>query len=135
MKVITAEIMGYINLFESVTRARVKDCYQSNEALMFVVYEGEAGKAIGRNGENIKRLTQLTKKRIKVVEFSEDPLKLVSNLILPFKAEVRFLDEKTILIEGRGAKFKQAVLGPERKNLKELQTIVLNYFNIEIKVL
>lgn len=135
MKVITAEIMGYINLFESVTRARVKDCYQSSEALMFIVYEGEAGKAIGRNGENIKRITQLTKKRIKVVEFSEDPLRFVSNLILPFKAEVRFLDEKTILVEGRGAKFKQAVLGPERKNLKELQTIVLNYFSIEIKVL
>ena len=135
MKVITAEIIGYINLFENVTRARVKDCYPGNEALIFVVYEGEAGKAIGKNGENIKKLTGLMKKRIKVVEFSDDPLKFVSSLIAPFTAEIRFEDEKTVSIQGRGAKFKQAVLGPERKNLKELQSIVSNYFNVELKVI
>ncbi len=134
MKVITSEIIGYINLFENLTRARVKDCYQGNEALIFIVQEGEAGKAIGKGGENIKRLNQLLKKRIKVVEFSDDPIKFVSNLILPIKAEVRFEDEKTIIIVGKGAKFKQAVLGPERKNLKEIQTIVSNYFDMEIKV-
>ncbi len=135
MKVITSDIIGYINLFENVTRARVKGCYQGHEALIFIVHEGEAGKAIGKKGENIKRLTSLMKKRIKVVEFNSDPLKFVSNLIAPFNAGVRFEDEKTVLIEGRGAKFKQAVLGPERKNLKELQNIVSNYFNIELKVI
>jgi len=134
MKVLTTEIIGYINLFENITRARVRDCYQGSEALIFIVQEGEAGKAIGKGGENIKRLNQLLKKKIKVVEFSEDPVKFVSNLILPIRAEVRFEDEKTIVIEGRGPKFKQAVLGPERKNLKELQTIVSNYFDVEIKV-
>lgn len=135
MKVITADIIGYINLFENVTRARVKDCYQGHESLIFIVYEGEAGKAIGKQGENIKRLTGLMKKRIKVVEFNSDPLRFVSNMILPFKAEVRFEDEKTVIIQGHGAKFKQAVLGPERKNLKELQTIVSNYFSVELKVM
>ncbi|MBM3200490.1 NusA-like transcription termination signal-binding factor [Candidatus Woesearchaeota archaeon] len=134
MKVITEEIIGYINLFENVTRARVKDCYQGQEALTFIVYEGEAGKAIGKNGENVKRLTSLIKKRIKVVEFSEDPLRFVSNLIFPIRAGVNFEDHNIIAIKGHGAKFKQAVLGPERKNLKELQTIVSNYFKFELKV-
>lgn len=134
MRVITSEIIGYINLFENLTRARVKDCYQGSEALIFVVQEGEAGKAIGKGGENIKRLNHLLKKRVKVVEFSSDPVKFVSNLILPIKAEIHLEDEKTILITGQGAKFKQAVLGPERKNLKELQTIVSNYFSVELKV-
>lgn len=134
MRVITSEIIGYINLFENLTRARVKDCYQGSEALIFIVQEGEAGKAIGKGGENIKRLNHLLKKRVKVVEFSSDPVKFVSNLILPIKAEIHLEDEKTILITGQGAKFKQAVLGPERKNLKELQTIVSNYFSVELKV-
>ena len=134
MKVITAEVIGYINLFENLTRARVKGCHPGSESLVFVVYEGDAGKAIGKGGENIKRLTSLLKKRIKVVEFSDDPLKFVANLILPSKADIRLEGEKTIIIEGRGAKFKQAVLGRERKNLKELQSIVSNYFDIEIQV-
>ncbi|MDP2908984.1 MAG: NusA-like transcription termination signal-binding factor [Nanoarchaeota archaeon] len=135
MKVITSEIMGYINVFENVTRARVKDCYQGRDALIFIVQEGEAGKAIGKGGENIRRLTDLLKKRIKVVEFSEDPLKFVSNFILPFKADVGLEGEKIVMIQGHGAKFKQAVLGPERKNLKELQNIVSNYFDVEIRVM
>jgi len=134
MKVITTELMGYINLFENLTRARVKDCYQGNEALIFIVHEGEAGKAIGKGGENVKRLNRLLKKRVKVVEFVNDPLKFVSNLIFPIKAEISFEDEKIVVIQGQGARFKQAVLGPERKNLKEIQIIVSNYFDVEIKV-
>lgn len=134
MKVITAEVIGYINLFENLTRARVKGCHPSSDALVFVVYEGDAGKAIGKGGENIRRLTHLLKKRIKVVEFSDDLLKFVANLILPAKADVRLEDEKTVMIEGKGAKFKQSVLGPERKNLKEIQSIVSNYFDVEVQV-
>jgi len=134
MKVLTTEIIGYINLFENITRARVKDCYQGVESLIFIVQEGEAGKAIGKGGDHIKRLNQMLKKRIKVVEFNSDPVKFVSNLILPIKADVHLEGEKTIIIEGRGAKFKQAVLGRERKNLKEIQTIVSNYFDVEIQV-
>ena len=134
MKVITAELIGYINLFESLTRSRVKGCHQSGEVLIFIVYEGEAGKAIGKKGDNIKRLTQLLKKRIKVVEFSDNVLKFVSNLILPIKAEIRLEDEKTVIIEGKGAKFKQAVLGTERKNLKEIQSIISDYFKVIIEV-
>lgn len=134
MKVITTEVIGYINLFENLTRARVKGCHPSSETLVFVVYEGDAGKAIGKGGENIRRLTSLLKKKIKIVEFSDDPLKFISNFIFPIKAEIRFEDEKTVVIEGQGARFKQSVLGPERKNLKDMQSIVSNYFNIEIKV-
>jgi len=134
MNVITSEIMGFINVFESTTRARVKDCYKGHNELIFIVHEGEAGKAIGKKGENIRRINNLLKKRVKVVEFNDDPLKFISNLIMPIRAEVRFEDEKTVVIEGKGAKFKQAVLGSERKNLKELQTIVSNYFDVEIKV-
>lgn len=134
MKIITAEVIGYINLFESLTRARVKGCHQGDQILIFVVHEGEAGKAIGKKGENIRRLTHLLKKRIKVVEFNEDPVKFVSNLIFPIKADIRLEDEKTVVIEGKGAKFKQAVLGTERKNLKEIQSIVSEYFDVTIEV-
>ncbi|MBU4501962.1 MAG: NusA-like transcription termination signal-binding factor [Nanoarchaeota archaeon] len=135
MKVITTEIIGYINLFERITRARVKNCYQGHDSLIFIVYEGEAGKAIGKKGDNVKRLNHLFKKRVKIVEYNNDPLKFIGNLILPIRAEnIRFEDEKTIIIEGKGIKFKQVVLGPERKNLKEIQNIVSNYFDVEIKV-
>lgn len=130
----TSETIGFINLFENLTKARVKDCYISSDEVIFIVHEGEAGKAIGRDGVNIKKASMMLKKRIKVVEFNNDPVKFVENLIAPQKADVNLRDDKTVVIEGKGARFKEAVLGRERQNLKALQEIVSNYFDIKIEV-
>ncbi len=130
----TSETIGFINLFENLTKARVKDCYISQDEVIFIVYEGEAGKAIGRDGVNIKKATSMIKKKIKVVEYSDEPEKFIANMIAPQKGKIYKKDENTIIIEGKGARFKEAVLGRERKNLKELQEIVSNYFNVKIEV-
>ena len=130
----TSETIGFINLFENLTKARVKDCYISKDEVIFIVHEGEAGKAIGRDGVNIKKATNLLKKKIKVVEFSDEPTKFVENMIAPQKGNVYMKDEKTIIVEGKGARFKETVLGRERQNLKELQDIVSNYFDVRIEV-
>ncbi len=130
----TSETIGFINLFENLTRARVKDCYVTQEEVIFIVHEGEAGKAIGRDGANIKKATNVLKKKIKIVEFNDEATKFTENMIAPQKAKVYMKDEKTIIIEGKGARFKEAVLGRERKNLKELQEIVSNYFDVNIEV-
>lgn len=134
MRKFTSETIGFINLFENLTKARVKDCYISKEEVVFIVHEGEAGKAIGRDGINIKKATTLLKKKIKVVEFNKDAVKFIENLIAPQKGNVQMKDDKTIIIEGKGARFKEAVLGRERQNLKALQEIVSNYFDVEIEV-
>ena len=132
----TSETIGYINLFEQLSRARVKDCYILREGVLFIVHEGEAGKAIGKEGINIKKASMMIKKKIKVVEYSDDIIKFIENMIAPQKATIEKKDENTIMIEGRGARFKEAVLGRERQNLKELQEIVSNYFsNIKIEVI
>ena len=115
MRVITSEIMGYINVFEGVTSALVKDCYKSgDDGLIFIVKEGNAGKAIGKGGENIRRLSSMLKKRVKVVEFSDDASKFVANYIFPARGSVYMRDGATVVVEGRGAKFKEIVLGRER---------------------
>ena len=50
--------MKFVSLFESLTGARVKDCIELENGLLFVVEAGEMGKAIGRNGVNIKRVEE-----------------------------------------------------------------------------
>ncbi len=130
----TSETIGYINLFENLTRSRVKDCYILKDEVIFIVHEGEAGKAIGRDGVNIKKASMMLKKKIKVVEFNSNPEKFVENMISPQKGKIYMKDDNTLMIEGKGARFKEAVLGRERQNLKELQEIVSNYFGIKVEV-
>ena len=82
--------LGYIRLFEERTGARVKDCFEAEDKLVYLVYPGEVHKAVGPGGVLVDRLKGLMKKEIQVVEFSEDPETLVKNIFYwysPRKAE------------------------------------------------
>lgn len=129
------DIINYINLFEKVTRAKVKGCYLMNSGLIFIVNLGEAGKAIGKSGQNIKRLRDMLKKNIKIVEFNPDLTKFVKNLIYPVNSKINKVNENTIEIEVKGAKAKEMILGRKRENFKDFQQIVSDYFSAELKVI
>ncbi len=75
--------MRFVALFESVTGTVVKDCIISANKIVFVVKEGQAGLAIGKAGANIISLQDKLKRRVEVVEYSEDPVKFASNIFQP----------------------------------------------------
>ncbi|MBI2659238.1 NusA-like transcription termination signal-binding factor, partial [Candidatus Woesearchaeota archaeon] len=79
-----SESMKLITLFEFMTGAKVKDCI-SNDRLIFVMEENEMGKAIGKNGINIKRMENKLRKKVKLVEFSSDVLQFVRNMVYPIE--------------------------------------------------
>lgn len=126
--------MKLIALFESATGANVKDCI-ANERLIFIIEENEMGKAIGKNGANIKRMESMLKKKIKLVEFNKNVLVFVKNLIHPIEPlDIR--QEKGIVeIHGKGTSAKAMLIGRERQNINHLNDIAKRYFDIrEIKV-
>lgn len=128
------EIIGYINVFETLTRTTVKDCFLDNSELVFLVNEGEAGRAIGKHGANIQRLSQMLNKKIKVIEFNKDVIKFINNLIYPANGNVYKSEEKTISIQAKDTRDKAILIGRDRKNLKNLQNIVSKYFDVIIKI-
>ena len=50
-----SELIKLMSYFESLSGAKVKDCI-SDDRLTFIIKEGDMGKAIGRNGANIKKM-------------------------------------------------------------------------------
>ncbi|MBI2673049.1 NusA-like transcription termination signal-binding factor [Candidatus Woesearchaeota archaeon] len=128
------EIIGYINVFETLTRTTVKDCFIDNSELVFMVSEGEAGRAIGKHGANIQRLSQMLNKKIKVIEFNKDVLKFINNLIYPANGNVYKSEEKTVSIQAKDTRDRAILIGRDRKNLKNLQNIVSKYFDVIIKI-
>ena len=77
-----SELIRLMTFFESMTGAKVKDCI-SDDKLIFIVEENNMGKAIGKNGANIKRLESALKRKVKLAEFSDDVLQFVRNLVYP----------------------------------------------------
>lgn len=128
------ETIGYINLFERLTGARAKDCFAEEEKLVFVVNEGEAGKAIGKNGEKARELSAKLKKQIKIIEFKQDPVEFLKTLLYPVKAkEVTAVDDK-IIIKTHNIKEKGQIYGREKTNLKRVQDLFSKYFPHRIEL-
>ena len=126
--------MKLIMLFESMTGANVKDCI-SNEKLIFIIQENEMGKAIGKNGVNVKRMENKLRKKIKLVEFTNNITEFVKNMIYPVEANDIVFDNGIVAIYGKDASAKAILIGRERKNIEHLSDIVKRYFDFkEIKV-
>ena len=127
--------MKIITLFESMTGAKVKDCI-SDENLLFIMEENEMGRAIGKNGANIKKMENALKKKIRLAEFSSDVLQFVKNMIYPIEVLDIGQENGVITIHGKDMNAKAMLIGRERKNINHLGSIVKRYFDIkEIKVL
>ena len=127
-------VMNYMKLFENITRAKLRDCI-SNEQLIFVVEENEIGKAIGKNGSNVRRLEGMLNKKIKIVEFSPDVKQFIRNFVMPLQVNDITEEGGVINIAGPDTKTKGLLIGRDRKNLDNLKKIVSRYFKVEdIKV-
>ncbi len=126
----SADIMQYISIFESFTNAKVKDCIV-DESVLFVIEENDMGKAIGKHGSNIKRMEELIKKSIRLVEFSNNPAQFLQNLIYPTQAKDIREENKLLSIYCHDAKSKGRIIGRERQNLQKINDIVKRYFDVE----
>jgi len=129
-----SESMSLMALFESVTGAKVKDCIV-NEKVIFIIEENEMGKAIGKNGANIKMVESKLKKKVKLVEFSSNLLQFVKNIAYPAGVADITHDDGIVTIHGKDTSSKAMLIGRERQNIIHLSDIVKRYFNVrEIKV-
>lgn len=130
-------LIGYINTFENVTKTNIKDCFISNkDQIIFIVDENQAGKAIGKNGLNTKKLEWLLKKKIKVIEFNKDIIKFTKNFLSQTKFEDISIENKDMQIKVKDSKTKGLLIGRDSKNLLQLEQTIKKHFSInKIKVI
>ncbi|MEK6973713.1 MAG: NusA-like transcription termination signal-binding factor [Nanoarchaeota archaeon] len=125
-----------LNIFETFTKASVKDCFLEENKIVFIVNNGHMSKAIGPKGKNIRRLEGILKKRIKVVEFNNDILKFIKSCIAPIKINEIEMKDDEVLIRAEDSYQKGILIGRNKKNLNSLKEIVNKYFKVKnIKIL
>lgn len=115
------ETIQLITFFENITGAPVKDCLINREdnIIYFLIEEGKAGIAIGKNGSSIKRVENMINKKIKVFEYSKDLITFAKKLI-PQAENVKVKNEcgKVVVEIKVNNKDKAVVIGRDGKNLK-----------------
>ena len=131
-----SDLMKIISIFESATGARLKDAISSEGSLMLIVQEGDMGRAIGKNGSNIRKMENLLKKKIKVAEFSGEISKFAANLMMPLHAKNIEVSEGIVSIYCNDTKTRAMLIGRDRSNINFITGILRRYFEVkEVKVL
>ncbi|MBR9691293.1 NusA-like transcription termination signal-binding factor [Candidatus Woesearchaeota archaeon] len=129
------DLMKYMSLFEKITRVNAKDCFKQAEKIVFIVSEGLAGKAVGQKGVNIKKMEGLFKKKIKIIELSDDLIDFVKNVIHPLGAREIKEEDGVVTIIPVDSQTRGYLIGREAVNLRGFEEVVKRYFDIkEIKV-
>ena len=126
----------FISAFQALTRTNVKDCISTENVLTFIVGEGEIGKAVGKNAENVKRLARAFNRKIKIVEFSSKLLGFIRNLVQPLK--IATIEEKdgTVMITAPDLQTRGYLIGRGGSALRQLEEMVKRHFEIKgIRVL
>ncbi|MBS3124320.1 NusA-like transcription termination signal-binding factor [Candidatus Woesearchaeota archaeon] len=130
------EAVGISVLVERLSGVPVRDCFQADEELIYVIIEpGSIGRAIGKGGMNIRRMQQELHKKIKFVEYRENPLEFVQNIISPINAGEIVEEENFIVIKEKNRMTKSLLIGREGKNLILINRAVKRFFpGKEVKV-
>jgi len=128
--VLDTQTLQTIAMFEQGTGARVKDCVNADEQIVFVVEEGEMAKAIGKGGQHVRALERLIKKRVKIIEFNPNLVQFVKNVVAPLEvAEVKEEGGK-VFLNAKDLKTRGLLIGRGASNLRFFEGIVKRYFPI-----
>lgn len=133
---LTSDELRLISLFSSVTSATARDCIVDDrmDRVIFVVNKGQMGLAIGKGGATIKQLQQVVGRKVELVEFSDNPIDFIRNMLnAEMVSDVRMnerMDGSKQAIVTVDARKKGAVVGREGRNAEKARLLAKRYFNI-----
>jgi len=125
-----------MSLFQKVTGATARDCVEDEKLnrVIFVVNEGKMGLAIGKGGSHIKNLQNIVKRNVEIVEYSDDPIKFLKNILnskLITEVKMNKRDDGTLqAIVTVDPKKKGIVVGREGRNAEKARLLAKRYFEI-----
>ena len=133
---LSTEQIRLISLFQNVTKTTARDCLddEKENRIIFVVNEGKMGLAIGKGGSNIKSLQNILKRNVELVEYFDDPIKFLKNILNPKLVNEVKLDTKPdgssqatiIVVHGK----KGLVVGRDGRNAEKARLFAKRYFDI-----
>lgn len=128
--------MRLMSLFQNVTGATARDCVEDEkqDRVIFVVNEGKMGLAIGKGGSHIKNLQNIVKRNVELVEYSDDPIKFLKNILnskLVDDVKMNKRDDGSLqAIVTVDPKKKGIVVGREGRNAEKARLLAKRYFEI-----
>jgi len=134
--IFSKDLIKYMSLFQTVTRTGLKDCIQDDSQLIFIVNQGDIGRAVGRKAANVKRLEKLLNRKIKILEFNSEISQFIRNVVYPLKVSDIQGENGVYTLQPEDKTARGLLIGRNAQNLRFFERIVKRYFDLtELKVI
>jgi len=137
VRTINMQDMRYLNLFGKITRVSTRFCFKYNEAIVFCVPMRFVAQAVGEGGKNIKQMSEIIRKRIKVIPAPrgiQDAKKFIEAIVSPVKFNDLEVTGDEIILNA-GSHSKAALIGRNKRRMIEMQGIVKDFFGKEFRII
>lgn len=126
----------YIEELRILTKATAIDCVvdEKFDRILYIIRPGDMGLAIGKKGDNIRKLQKVLGKKIEMVEYHEDLEGFVANIFKP--VEIAGVRKNTVegiidvLVKKKGD--IGIAIGKGGANVEKGRVLLRRFFNLEI---
>jgi len=132
-KVLDMQFIRYANLFNKITKIITNHCFLYNNAIVFAVPRKLVPRAIGPDNRNLKRLSQVLGKKVKIVAIPngrEDIENFVSVITYPVKFKAIEIKGDEAIINA-SSQSKACLIGRDKCRLNEMHNVLSQYFGIK----
>lgn len=136
MNTINMQDMRYLNLFSKTAGVSTRYCFKHNDFIIFAVPRNLVSKAIGEGGKNVKRMSEILGKKIKVVaapETQNEEKRFIEDIVSPVGFKDIEISAKEVVIIA-GSQNKAALIGRNKRRLLELQKIAKDFLGKDLRI-
>jgi NusA-like KH domain protein len=132
-KILDMQFIRYANLFNKITKIRTNHCFEYNNTIVFAIPRKFIPRAIGENNKNLRKLNEITNKKIKIVPMPND-IGDIENFVTIITKPVRFKSIEVKEVEAiitATTQSKASLIGRGKVRMNEMQNILEQYFGIK----
>src|SRR3989338_2025507 len=122
IRTLDMNFIRYLNLFEKITKVRAQHCFRYNLTIVFLVPKELMSKTLGEGGRNVKRLSEILEKKVKViaVPFGRgDIVKFITAIVYPVKFKGVEIRDNCAIISA-GLQSRASLIGRNKTRLFEM---------------
>ena len=126
----------YIEELRILTKATALDCIidERFERIIYIIQKGDMGLAIGKKGENIRRMQNVLGKRIEMVEYAEEQNAFIANIFRPVEISTVEMDPLTgtLIVSLQKKSDLGTAIGKKGANIEKARLLMRKFWNAEL---
>ena len=136
LKTLDMQDIRYLNLFGKITGISTRFRFNYNEIVFFCVPKRFISKAVGEDGKNVKKISEIIGKKVRVLPIPKgiyDAKEFIGRIVTPLTFRDLDVKDNEIILTA-GPQSKASLIGRNKRRFFEMQKISRDYFGKEFRI-